>query len=283
MLVAETERVEVSMANRIILTALEGALVGSLDDEAVLAGAIAQVKPTVQRLMDLDMPIVVFTQRDRAELEPIREQLGLTSPFITESGSAIFTPVDHNPFATPLGEKDGQYFVEQLGCPYVQARAGLRVIANEVSHPLKGFGDFTVPQLQKMAKLTEPVAHRAKAREFSEPFMTPKAVDSAVIRQAAEEMGFGLIVRSPEESRFSELLGAGAGIEPAAKQLIEAYAQQADNAESWEIIGIGHREADLSMLAAAAKQAGAQWVPKTLKADAPEGWVNVIDCLLEKG
>lgn len=268
------------MANRIILTALEGALVGALDDEGALAGAIVQVKPAVQHLMDLDIPIVVFTQRDRAELEPIRAQLGITSPFITESGSAIFTPVDHNPFSTPLGEKDGQYFVEQLGCPYVQARAGLRVIANEVSHPLKGFGDFTVPQLQKMAKVTEPVAHRAKAREFSEPFMTPKAVDADVICQAAEGMGFGVIVRSLEESRFSELLGAGAGLEPAAKQIIEAYGQQVNNGKPLEIIGISPREAELSMLAAAMEHTNGQWVSKVLKADAPEAWLNVIDSLL---
>ncbi|MGB7086006.1 MAG: haloacid dehalogenase [Phormidesmis sp.] len=229
------------MTKQMIVTALAALLYDSQAECEGLRGEIA-------KLQAQDIPVIVYTDRDRAEVEPIREQLGLTGPFITESGSAIFTPVSHNPFEPALGEKDGDYFVEMLGCPYVQSRAGLRVIANVISHPLKGFGDFTVEQLKRSAKISEEEAHRAKAREFSEPFMTPKAVDVETLRQAAEEMGFGLIWRSPEVGRFSELIGAGAGIVPAVQTLVSAYQTQLRAEEVLKIVGISAHSDDLRTL-----------------------------------
>jgi mannosyl-3-phosphoglycerate phosphatase len=200
------------------------------------------------------VPVIAFTERDRAELEPIRQQLAWRDPFITESGGGIFTPVSHNPFTPALGEQDGDYYVQELGCPYVQARAGLRVLANAIAHPLKGFGDFTVPQLQKFLGISEQAAHQAKAREFSELFMTPKAVDSAVLVQTAEEMGFGIILREAEESRFSELMGPEAGLGRAIAQLIAAYQNQLPPGETLRVIGISHHEDELATLAYAAAE-----------------------------
>ena len=117
--------------NQIVFTALKGALVDTAWVSGTLNGTFdadySQVKGAIAQLQSQGTALIMFTDCDRAELEPLREQLGLTSPFLTESGSAIFTPVSHNPFESVLGEKDGDYYVEALGCPYVQARAGLRV------------------------------------------------------------------------------------------------------------------------------------------------------------
>lgn len=229
---------------QIVITAWDSLFgsASSLDDEC------ERLRPVIDELRSQAVPVIVFSERDRTELEPIRQQIGLRDPFITESGSAIFTPADHNPFDPVLGEKEDGYFVEMLGCPYVQARAGLRVIANIVSHPLKGFGDYTVPQLQRAAGLSEAAAHKAKAREFSEPFMTPKAVTEEALRQAAEEMGFGVIWRSPEESRFSELVGAGAGLVQAVSIIVEAYRSQLEADTLLNVVGISDRLAGLAEL-----------------------------------
>lgn len=269
------------MVNQIILTALDVFLSDSASDSASDSDEdCGALKSAIAQLQAKDIPVIVFTERDRAELEPIRAKLGLVAPFITESGSGIFTPVDQNPFEPVLGEKDGAYYVEELGCPYVQARAGLRVIANEISHPLKGFGDFTVEQLKRMAKISEDAAHQAKAREFSEPFMTPKAVDSETLRQAAEAMGFGIVLRSPEEGRFSELIGAGAGLGPAVKMLIEAYQKQLPADEAVTVMGISAREQDLSLLAET--NSSSAWTNVVLSADeaGPSGWLSAISPLL---
>ena len=228
------------MANQIVLTAWD-VFVTALEEDASLPQMMASLK-------EKGVPVIAFTERDRAELEPIRQQLNWIDPFITESGSGIFTPVAHNSFSPALGEQDGDYYVEELGCPYVQARAGLRVLANLIGHPLKGFGDFTVPQLQKFLGVSESAAYQAKAREFSELFMTPKAVESAALMEAAEGMGFGIILRNPEESRFSELMGARAGLIAAVEQVIAAYHNRLASGEALRVMGLSSREDELAWL-----------------------------------
>ncbi|MEL6161233.1 MAG: haloacid dehalogenase [Cyanobacteria bacterium J06623_5] len=229
------------MPERLILTALDGDWLDS--DERV-----AQLKAAIAQLEAQQVPVIVYSERDRAELEPLRAQIGLTSPFIVESGSAIFAPLAGHPFSSGQGEEEDGYFVVTLGCPYVQARAGLRVIANEISHPLKGFGDFTVPQLQRLMGSSESAAHLAKAREFSEPFMTPKAVEGEELIKAAVGMGFKVILRPAQESRFSELLGAAAGLEAAVGAVISAYRRQAEPGQSLTVNVIGTRPAELAAL-----------------------------------
>ncbi len=232
------------MARRIVLIDVS-------EDWLGLSENMPEVKSALSRLSADGVAVILFSQCDRAQLEPIRQALDLDDPFIVESGSAIFTPVVSNPFEeTPqkaLGDRDGDYFVIQLGCPYVQARAGLRVIANIISHPLKGLGDFTIPQLQRLASLSEDAAHRVKAREFSELFMTPKAVEPEALERAAQEMGFSVIWRTIEESRFSELLGAGASLTAAVKALLFAYAF---TDETLEVAGLSQHQSALDSLRA---------------------------------
>jgi mannosyl-3-phosphoglycerate phosphatase len=254
------------MINRIVLTAWDGAFWEAMQGDAALPALMASLKGK-------GVPVIVFTERDRAELEPIRRQWDWVDPFVTESGSGIFTPVNHNPFNPALGDQEGDYYVQELGCPYVQARAGLRVLANAIAHPLKGLGDFTVPQLQKLLGVTAEAAHQAKAREFSELFMTPKAVEPTVLVQAAEEMGFGMILRPAEESRFSELLGPEAGLAGAIAQLIAAYQNQLPPGETLQVIGLSSHEADLVTLSEVSAEM--DWQGVLLKAE-PTEWTAAL-------
>jgi mannosyl-3-phosphoglycerate phosphatase len=273
------------MVNKIVLTAWDGAFLEALRADETLPLVMASLK-------EKGVPVIVFTQCDRAELEPIRQQLAWTDPFITESGSGIFTPVEHNPFAEALGERDGDYYVQELGCPYVQARAGLRVLANTIGHPLKGFGDFTVPQLQKFLGITEAEAHRAKAREFSELFMTPKAVETAVLTQAAQEMGFEVILRDPDENRFSELMGPGAGVEGAIPleglaiaQLIAAYQHQLPAEERLRVLGLSNREEELIQLGEAISLEGFAIAPAdwhAVRVSEPTAWSKAVEDWIER-
>ena len=264
------------MTEQIVLTALGGMSVSSAAD-------CAQLRPVMAQLRAKDIPVIAFTERDRAELEPIRQQLDWVDPFITESGSGIFTPVHDNPFELAPGAREGDYYVQALGCPYVQARAGLRVMANMISHPLKGFGDFTVEQLQRAAGLSKEAAHRAKAREFSEPFMTPQAVAADVILQAAQEIGFKVIVRSPEESRFSELLGFEAGLCSAASQIIAAYQSQLSPGSTLKVLGISRQAEDLAALAEC--HDSMEWTGLVVSDPSSAGlisaWISTVQTLLQ--
>ncbi|CAN5752800.1 hypothetical protein BH23CYA1_BH23CYA1_13390 [soil metagenome] len=259
------------MTEQIILTALEGM--------SLLVADCAQLRTVLAQLRAKGVPVIAFTERDRAELAPIRQQLDWVDPFITESGSGIFTPVNHNPFELAPGEREGDYYVQALGCPYVQARAGLRVMANMISHPLKGFGDLTVEQLQRAAGLSQEAAHQAKAREFSEPFMTPQAVAADVVLQAAQEIGFRVIVRSPEESRFSELLGAGAGLGSAAAQVIAAYQSQLPPGKTLKVLGISNQAEALTALAEC--HDSMVWTGTVVSDPSPSGWISAVQPLLQ--
>ncbi|MEL6470873.1 MAG: haloacid dehalogenase [Cyanobacteria bacterium J06623_4] len=232
------------MTKKIVLIAFDDMLQNSSEVLSLEtpAESYAQLLSMLTEVRALDVPVILFTQCDRAQLEPILQPLDWTDPFITENGSGIFTPVDHNPFAEPLGEREGDYYVQDLGCPYVQARAGLRVLANVIGHPLKGFGDFTVSQLQKSLGVSEDAAHRAKAREFSEPFMTPKAVKAASLVQSAEEIGFGVVLNPSEKSRFSQLVGAQANVHSAVDQLMGAYQKRLPKERELRILGVGLSE-----------------------------------------
>ncbi len=263
------------MARRIVLTAVGEDWLGSLED-------MQRMKLALGRLSADGVTVILFSECDRAQLEPIRKALDLDDPFIVESGSAIFTPVASNPFEeTPqkaLGDRDGDYFVMQLGCPYVQARAGLRVVANMISHPLKGLGDFTIPQLQRLASLSEEEAHQAKAREFSELFMTPKAVEPEVLGRAAEEMGFNVIWRTSEVSRFSELVGAGASLTAAVAALLSAYSSMG---EILEVAGLSQHRSVLDCLRAATQSVDTKikFEEVLLTSALSEHWVTTVESL----
>ncbi len=262
------------MVDQIVLTAWDGALLAALEKKEQLKQAIANLNAK-------GIPIIAFTSCSRAEIEPIRAQLNWNDPFITESGSGIFTPVNHNPFEPPLGERDGDYFVQDLGCPYVQARAGLRVLANMISHPLKGFGDFTVPKLERFLDISEEAAHRAKDREFSEPFMTPKAVEAEALVKAAKEIGFKVVLRSAAESRFSELVGPGAGLGAAVRQVVAAYQDQLEEGVVLKVRGVCDRDEDLGVLAEAS--GSANWKGAVMPIDfvSATAWIETVAPLME--
>ncbi|NEP17355.1 MAG: haloacid dehalogenase [Leptolyngbya sp. SIO4C1] len=207
------------MTQLIIFTDLDSVwLAPETDDLAALKLSLAQLKA-------LSIPVILTTNRARAEVEPLRAELALGDPFITEGGSGVFIPTD---LALPLpdwAEPEGDYAVLELGCPYVQARAGLRVVANELQHSLLGFGDLTIERLQKRTGLSASAAQQAKAREFSEPFLTPKAVESEALTAAAEAIGFRVVTGE----RFSWLMGPEASLRAAVQQVAHLY-QSAETA-----------------------------------------------------
>lgn len=271
------------MTQLIIFTDLDGTLLnGETYDYAATL-------PIIQQLKSLKIPVVPVTSKTRAEVSTLRQDLGLTDPFVTENGSGIFIEVNHNPFKAAPGEQEDDYYVVDLGCPYVQARAGLRVIANELRHSLLGFGDMTIERLQKYTGLSAKDAQEAKAREFSEPFITPKAVTSEQIVEAVEAIGFKVVVGD----RFSHLIGPDAGKGNAVKRLVALYKSILPPDETIVTIGLGNSPNDLDMLEnvdhpivlpgvkGPHPQLGNQgW--QIAPSPAPQGWVDAITAICQQ-
>ncbi|MEM9769655.1 MAG: haloacid dehalogenase, partial [Cyanobacteria bacterium P01_D01_bin.71] len=109
---------------------------------------------------------------------------------------------------------------------------------------LRGFGDLSVEQVQELTGLSAAAAHQAKAREFTEPFLTPKKMPPATLTAAVEEMGFKVVVGD----RFSHLIGGSAGKGIAVHRLAELYATTFAAGEKIVTVGLGNSPNDLDML-----------------------------------
>ncbi|HEY9737328.1 MAG TPA: HAD-IIB family hydrolase [Trichocoleus sp.] len=222
----------------LIFTDLDGTLLGAEDYD------YAAAVPMLKRLVTEGIPVIPVTSKTRQEVWSLRQQVGLQDPFIVENGSAIYIPLTPAPFPLPDGDDVDGYRVMQLGCTYVVARAALKAIAQELGRPLKGFGDWTVEQVEQMTGLDHSAAQQAKAREFTEPFMTPKNVEPETLVQAVEDFGFRVVVGD----RFSHLIGAEAGKGAAVRQLAALYQATLPEGSIVKTIGLGNSPNDLDML-----------------------------------
>ncbi|MGF1516755.1 MAG: HAD-IIB family hydrolase [Nodosilinea sp.] len=224
----------------IVFTDLDGTL---LNGETY---AYQAALPTLAKLTERGIPVVPVTSKTRQEVAQLRHDVGLRDPFVVENGSAIYIPTNsptgQSRFALPPGDDADGYRVLQLGCNYVTARAGLKAIAQDLGRPLKGFGDWSIDQVVQLTGLSPAEAKQAKAREFTEPFMTPKNVPADQLREAVEAMGFRVVIGD----RFSHLIGAAAGKGNAVHQLVKLY--QASSPGPVTTIGLGNSPNDLDML-----------------------------------
>lgn len=202
-------------------------------------------RPVLAALAERSIPVIPVTSKTRAEVDHLRQDLGLRDPFVVENGSALYLPHTGLPFALPEGEDVGDYRVLTLGCNYVTARAGLKAIAQQLGRPLKGFGDWDAEQVAQITGLTPAAAKLAKARDFSEPFMTPKNVPPGDLQSAVEAMGFRVVLGD----RFSHLIGGGAGKGEAVRHLVALY-QNAHPNDPLITLGLGNSPNDLPMLEA---------------------------------
>lgn len=266
----------------LIFTDLDGTLLGSQDY------AYAAAVPTLKKLMTMGIPVIPVTSKTRQEVWDLRQQVGLSDPFIVENGSALYVPLAQRQFQLPPGEDIDGYRVVPLGCTYVVARAGLKAIAQELGRPLKGFGDWSIEQVEQMTGLSPAGAQQAKAREFSEPFMTPKNVEPEALVSVVSDFGFRVVVGD----RFSHLIGGEAGKGQAVRQLTALY-QAGSQAGEVITVGLGNSPNDLDMLANVdiaivlpgeagphPKLAERGW--QVAPAPAPEGWALAVEAILAK-
>lgn len=224
------------MAALLIFTDLDGTLLNTqtYDYRATL--------PVLTQLRQAQIPVIPVTSKTRAEVATLMTQVGLWDPFVVENGSAIFIPLDYDRFELPAGDDIDGYRIVQLGCNYVTARAGLKALAQFIGRPLKGFGDWSVEQIQQMTNLPREDAQRAKTREFTEPFMTPKNVPADTLAENARELGFRVVVGG----RFSHLIGADAGKGAAIATLQSLYQSRINQPVT--TLGLGNSPNDLDML-----------------------------------
>ncbi len=220
----------------IVFTGLDEILLSAneLDYQAITAA--------FQELQQKNIPVIPVTTRTRAEVEEVLANFNLITPFIVEHGSGIFLPLNNSNFTSPQTSILDNYHLHQLGCTYTEARAGLKVVQEEINKILRGFGDLDEENIQSLIDCSKTAAHKAKAREFSEYFLNPNKLEIKQLQEIAEEYGFKIV---PGDN-LSLIIGQGASTRQAIQWLVENH--QATPDRTLQTIGLGCTEQDLAML-----------------------------------
>ena len=135
--------------------------------------------------------IVLCSRRTRAEVEGVRQALGVFHPFVCERGAAAYVPERY--FGTDLENtrKVGGYQAIEFGDPYEQVVDALRRASHRLGIPLVGFNGLSVDQVARESSLSLLDARRATLREYTELFrlVAPNPVAERRLIKALEGAG----------------------------------------------------------------------------------------------
>ena len=226
------------MTSPIIFTDLDGTL---LDHDSYQWG---EAKPALDLCKERHVPVILVSSKTRAEMAPLRAELGLTAPFISENGGGIYFPKEGRLAPPPEVVLDEELWKWALGVPYPRLVRALREIRDELRQPIRGFSDMTPEEIAERTGLGIERSRLAAMREYDEPFVVPQEPMGVIerIREAALRRGYQVSTGG----RFHHLHGAldkGASIQ----ELIALYkALEADV----KTVGLGDSPNDFSMLRA---------------------------------
>lgn len=279
---------------RVVLTSIDGCL---LDPETNSYGAARQALAALERR---SIPVILISQRTRAELEPLRTQLQLDHPFICEAGMALYLPQSYFPdsILDASWSHRSPYRFQTFGLPYDRLRQVLKEVRSQLQVDLLGYGDWTAMELAMALGISREEAEQMQQREFSEVF--GYAGDPEPLRTALQTHSLSLtehqLVISPLSfpSQIAQwyLTGAKRLDSPTAvARVLECYRRQLG---SLTALGLGSGLSDrehLQQVQQAVVLPGPQsqqlwaqrqgnWQPGELPG--PEGWNEVVLTWLEK-
>ena len=267
----------------VIFTDLDGTLLDHLTYQGDMA------KPALDMCKQLQVPIVMVSSKTRAEMDILRDKIGILSPFISENGGGIFFPKEiykQAPSGTIIAQK---IFKWEMGAPYKILIKALREIQDELNLPIKGFSEMTVEEISHLTGLDLDASRLAAKRDYDEPFILLKRqnMDKESLHREAKKRDLQIT----EGGRFFHIHGKNdKGM--AVKKLISWYEQSHPHVFS---IALGDSPNDVSMLkqvdypvlisSSQAYPSIAEDLPnlKVTQEEGPKGWnIAVLEILNEK-
>ena len=204
--------------------------------------AFEEALPGIALLKKSRIPVILVSSKTRAEIEPIREALGLEDPFVVENGGAAYIPRGTFEVTAGVWDTSGRFDVVRWGTPYQQVVATLDDVRETSGARLTGFHDLDAERVASMTGLSLYEARRAKEREFDEPFWMEEE-DNSRGRKALEMLASrGLTVT--EGGRFYHVMG-GCDKGRAIRELLRLYRAGEEGVVS---AGLGDAPNDLPFL-----------------------------------
>lgn len=219
----------------VIFTDLDGTL---LDHETYRWDAASEA---VELCKERGVPLIPVSSKTRAEMELIRNDLGLEDPFVTENGGGIFFPRESHPEPPRSTVFRNGFWEWDLGRPYGELIIALREIRAALGWKIRGFSDMGVEEIARLTGLDAMSARLAAERDFDEPFVIePTPPDLGPLERAVAGRG----LRLSRGGRFFHLHGENdKGM--AMERLLDWYRKQGLTVRS---IALGDSPNDFSML-----------------------------------
>jgi len=254
----------------VVISDLDGTMLNH--DTYAVNGAVDAIKI----LQNNKIPIVFNTSKTYAETLIIREQLGVSDPFIVENGSCIYMPVKQFTKPSSSAYLRDDYWAIEMG----KSSKYIQDILSSISTPPSSYtrlSQCTIDQAIKLTGLSHDNANLAINREFSEPviWLSVESHLSDFKRQLQQHD-----LTTLTGGRFLHVLG-GCDKGRATKKFIEFY----DKTVKTVILGDSENDADMLSLAdisiivnSPSNNKLLKIINPTIRSEnyAPDGWSEAI-------
>jgi len=149
------------------------------------------------------VPLVLCSNRTRAEVEAMQQRLGLRHPLICERGAVAFVPAGYFEFTIAGSRHVAGYHAMEFGAPAAEVIGSLRRVALRQRLDVVGFSEMSVEEVAHDCRLSLLDARLAKLREYGERFRLLQT--GAVARERLfRALGHGHL-RSWEGDRYHDV------------------------------------------------------------------------------
>ena len=198
--------------------------------------------PALRRCKDSRIPLVLVSSKTSAEIRALQQELGLSSPFISENGGGGFFPKEgKHPYPSDAILSHGVW-KWSMGPAHDSLVRALGEIRDKRGWKIRGFSEMTPEEISSITGLDLASARLASQREYDEPFilMEEGVCNMDILNHAASEKG----LRISRGGRFYHLHGKGEKGE-AMGRLVEWYRTYHPSILT---IALGDSPVDFSML-----------------------------------
>jgi mannosyl-3-phosphoglycerate phosphatase len=229
-------------SHHVIFTTIEGTL---LDPGSRRWSSAEEALVEIERRQ---VPLVLVSGSTRAQLEPLRQKIGHSHPFITENGGGLFIPDGYFSLRLEGGVRIGRYFCVPFAQDYAAATEALEEIAEEAEASVVGFSQMSPREIASNTGESLRDAELAHQHDFSERFFFAGDVSSSQERfiEIAKSKGWQASPFSPGQP-FWELSSSN-GPGRAIKHLMELY--RTSQRRRLRSVGIGSYAEHLALLEA---------------------------------
>lgn len=144
---------------------------------------------TLKRLLSLKIPVILVSSKSAAEIELYRQRMGISDPFVSENGGAVFIPQNYFQEQPEGSIKKDLYFVKELAIPLSSLSDKIDAFKESLKGEIIFYTDLSAEKLSALSNLPLDEAELSKKRGYDLPFIIKETshLNDAEIASAAKK------------------------------------------------------------------------------------------------